>query len=261
MLKIQKLSKTFDDVQALNEISFTAEIGQIIGLVGQNGAGKSTLLRIIMRFISATTGKVYYRDEIVNHTLYEQIGFLPEERSLLVEYSIERQLLYFAKLHGIGKNQAMNQINKYLRLFDVKGNLQTRIKKLSKGNQQKVQIIAALIHNPELIILDEPFSGLDPVNAEVFLTNILRLKEAGKTIIFSSHNMANIKRLCDKVVMLKNGTQFLNANITTIKKQYGRLNLRLWSKREPSFFNQIQGVTIIDYNPITAIYQLKLANP
>ncbi|UQS81442.1 ATP-binding cassette domain-containing protein [Bombilactobacillus folatiphilus] len=260
MLEIKNVSKSFADNEALKKVSFCANDGEITGLVGQNGAGKSTILRIIMHFISASQGEICYQNQKVTQTLYNEIGFLPEERSLFINYTIQDQLVYFARLHGLKKRVALERMHTFLELFEVKGTPTTKIKMLSKGNQQKVQLIAALIHNPELIILDEPFSGLDPVNADIFMRNILALKAQGKMIIFSSHNMNNVEYLCDKVVMLKNGSVVLNNDIHTIKSMFGRTKLSLWSLRPPSFFAQIPGVAVKKHDPVTHMFDLQLSD-
>lgn len=261
MLEIDNVSKNFSGLSALHKVSFNVKKGEILGIVGQNGAGKSTLLRIIMHFLNSTSGEIKYDKRKITHTLYDEIGFLPEERSLFVNYSIKEQLVYFSRLHGIRKNDAITRIKYFLNLFEVKGDLNTKINALSKGNQQKIQLISTLIHDPKIIILDEPFSGLDPVNADIFMKNIKSLRDnRNKTIIFSSHNMNNVEKICDKVVMLKNGKVVLNGTINQIKESFGRVNLSVYSKRSMSFFESINGVSVVSHDVKENVYNLKLAN-
>ncbi len=227
MLEIKNLKKTFGSLTAVDDISFIIPDGQILGMIGQNGAGKTTTFRLILNFLTADSGEVLWNGRPLQKTDYNVIGYLPEERGLYPKVSIEDQIIYFAQLRGKSKKEIKPQIDKWMEKFQVKGKKTDKIKSLSKGNQQKVQLIATLIHQPKLVILDEPFSGLDPVNAELLEAGIKELKEQGACVIFSSHNMNNVEEICDNLIMLKNGKMVLDGTVREIREQYGRKKLFL----------------------------------
>lgn len=227
MLEIKNLKKTFGELTAVDDVSFTIPDGQILGMIGQNGAGKTTTFRLILNFLTADSGEVLWNGRPLQKTDYDVIGYLPEERGLYPKVSIEDQIIYFAQLRGKSKKEIKPQIDKWMEKFQVKGKKTDKIKSLSKGNQQKVQLIATLIHQPKLVILDEPFSGLDPVNAELLEAGIKELKEQGACVIFSSHNMNNVEEICDNLIMLKNGKMVLDGTAREIREQYGRKKLFL----------------------------------
>ncbi len=227
MLEIKNLKKTFGSLTAVDDISFIIPDGQILGMIGQNGAGKTTTFRLILNFLTADSGEVLWNGRPLQKTDYDVIGYLPEERGLYPKVSIEDQIIYFAQLRGKSKKEIKPQIDKWMEKFQVKGKKTDKIKSLSKGNQQKVQLIATLIHQPKLVILDEPFSGLDPVNAELLEAGIKELKKQGACVIFSSHNMNNVEEICDNLIMLKNGKMVLDGTVREIREQYGRKKLFL----------------------------------
>lgn len=227
MLEVRGLSKQFGELKALDDLHFTIPKGTILGLIGQNGAGKTTTFRLILDFLRADTGKVFWNGRELTEKDYNIIGYLPEERGLYPKISIEEQLIYFAKLRGKSKKEIALKIDEWLEKFEVKGKKTDKVKSLSKGNQQKVQVIATLIHEPELIILDEPFSGLDPVNAELLKDAIIELKDKGSCVIFSSHNMDNVEKICDHLIMLRNGRTVLDGKVHEIREQFGRTKLTM----------------------------------
>lgn len=227
MLEVRGLSKQFGELKALDDLHFTIPKGTILGLIGQNGAGKTTTFRLILDFLRADTGEVFWNDRELTEKDYNIIGYLPEERGLYPKISIEEQLIYFAKLRGKSKKEIAPKIDEWLEKFEVKGKKTDKVKSLSKGNQQKVQVIATLIHEPELIILDEPFSGLDPVNAELLKDAIIELKDKGSCVIFSSHNMDNVEKICDHLIMLRNGRTVLDGKVHEIREQFGRTKLTM----------------------------------
>lgn len=229
MLEVKDIRKTFGDLTAVEDVSFTINPGEIMGLIGQNGAGKTTTFRIILDLLTADTGDVLWNNQYINKKVLNKIGYLPEERGLYPKVSIENQLLYFAQLRGKKPKEIKPLIDEWLDKFEVKGKRTDKIKTLSKGNQQKVQLITTLIHEPELIILDEPFSGLDPVNADLLEDGIRDAQAKGACIIFSSHNMNNVEELCDSLIMLSNGQPVLNGTIKDIRQQFGRTKLFLES--------------------------------
>ncbi|WP_080147082.1 ABC transporter ATP-binding protein [Marinilactibacillus piezotolerans] len=242
MLEARNLRKTFGDMTAVDNISFKIEKGEIMGLIGQNGAGKTTTFRMILDLLTPDKGEVLWKGEAFTNRLFNQVGYLPEERGLYPKVSIEDQILYFAQLRGKSKKEIKPLIDNWLEKFDVKGKKGDKVKTLSKGNQQKVQLITTLIHQPELIILDEPFSGLDPVNADLLEEGIKEAQRNGASIIFSSHNMNNVEELCDSLIMLRNGQQILEGSIKEIREQFGRTKLFLESPLSTEALLQFPGV-------------------
>lgn len=242
MLEVKGLHKTFGTLVANNNVSFTVKEGEILGLIGQNGAGKSTIFRLILDFISKDKGEVLWQGKPLNKTMYDTIGYLPEERGLNIKMTIEDQLLYFAQLKGKSKEEINPKIDEWLDLFQVKGQRKDKIKTLSKGNQQKVQVIATLIHEPKLVILDEPFSGLDPVNAELLKQGILNLKAKGSAVIFSSHNMENVSELCDTLLMMHHGNPVLYGTIQQVRESFGRTRVFIESDTPLEIIAQLEGV-------------------
>lgn len=227
MLEVRGISKAFGSMKAVDQVSFTVEDGKILGLIGQNGAGKTTTFRLILDFLQADSGEVLWNGQKLTAKDYNLIGYLPEERGLYPKISIEEQLIYFAKLRGKTKKDILPKIDYWMEKFDVKGKKSDKVKSLSKGNQQKVQLIATLIHEPKLIILDEPFSGLDPVNAELLKEGIIELKQKGACVIFSSHNMENVEKICDHLIMMRQGQVVLDGAVADIRQSFGRTKLYL----------------------------------
>lgn len=247
MLEIQHLTKTFDKNVAVKDISFTVDDGAILGIIGQNGSGKTTLFRLILDFLTPEGhGRVLWNNKEIGRSMENYIGYLPEERGLYEDMTIENQILLFSELRGQKQKDISLKIDHWMERFGVKGKRTDKINTLSKGNQQKVQVIATLIHEPRLIILDEPFSGLDPVNADLLKQGILDLKNNGSCIIFSSHNMANVEEICDTMLMIHNGEKVLYGPVNEVRNTFGRINLFIetdqWSTEE---LRQLEGVTSV----------------
>ena len=219
MIEIKNLSKNFGDLKALDDVSFEVKRGELFGVIGQNGAGKSTLFRSMMNFYDHFAGEILYEGEPMADVPLEKIGFLPEERSLSPKKTIREEVKFFARINQM-RNLDEKTLKSYFDRFEIKGSLDDKIKSLSKGNQQKVQLLASLIYKPEFLILDEPFSGLDPYNANLLMGIIKEINEEGTTIIFSSHNMENVEHLCDRLIMLKNGKIVLNGSPDEIRNSY-----------------------------------------
>lgn len=228
MLEVKNLIKTFGDLTAVDDVSFEIEKGTIMGIIGQNGSGKTTIFRMILDFLSPEKGgEVLWNNQEMGNNLYNIVGYLPEERGLYEKLTIEQQIVYFAQLRGMKKADIIDKIDDWMERFAVKGKRSDKVKTLSKGNQQKVQLIATLIHEPELVILDEPFSGLDPVNADLLKQGILDLKAKGSCIIFSSHNMSNVEDICDNLIMIHNGKTVLYGPVSEVRENFGRTKLYL----------------------------------
>ncbi|WP_454927438.1 ABC transporter ATP-binding protein [Abiotrophia defectiva] len=230
MLEVKHLVKHFGDLCAVNDVSFAVQPGSIMGIIGQNGSGKTTIFRMILNFLNLEPGaSIEWQGQPMSNQVYDTVGYLPEERGLYDKMTIEDQIVFFAELRGMKKAQVLEKIDYWMEKFDVRGKRSDKIKSLSKGNQQKVQLIATLIHEPKLMILDEPFSGLDPVNADLLKQGILELKAKGSSIIFSSHNMNNVEEICDHLVMIHYGKQVLSGTVDEVKESFGRTRIFLES--------------------------------
>ena len=218
-IEIKCISKVFGDNKALDNISLNIEGGKAFGILGRNGAGKTTFIRILLGIMHQDSGEIVIDGKNIRNTKVK-FGYLPEERGLYLKYRVCDQLLYFAELNGLKKKEAIKIIKDQLKIFKIEEYYNKKIEELSKGNKQKIQLIAAIIHNPDIIVLDEPFSGLDPVNVELFKEVMLNLLKEKKTIIFSSHQMNNVEEFCNYVVLLKKGNIKLQGRIEDIKDYY-----------------------------------------
>ncbi|MFW3539071.1 ABC transporter ATP-binding protein [Vagococcus fluvialis] len=260
MLEVEGLTKTFGEMKAVDNVSFRIPDGKILGLIGQNGAGKSTTFRLILNFLDQDKGMISWNGQLINEEDYNIIGYLPEERGLYPKVTIEDQLIYFGRLRGKSKKEIVPLIDKWMEKFQVKGKKTDKVKSLSKGNQQKVQLISTLIHEPKLVILDEPFSGLDPVNAELLKQGIIELKDQGSCVIFSSHNMENVEQICDHLVMLKNGKMVLNGRVDEIREQFGRTQLQIETTISKEELESISGVLEV-IEKRTNVFNIRLEDP
>lgn len=220
MLKVDSVTKYYDDFKAVDNLSFDVDKGEIFGLLGVNGAGKTTTFRMIMNLTAPTKGSITFNGRKINYDVTDKIGFLTEERSLLTKLTVKEQLLFYGALKSLDKEDILKRMDKLLKRFDILDYKERKINTLSKGNQQKVQFISAIINEPKLLILDEPFSGLDPINIELFKSVILELKEKGTSIIFSSHRMDHVELFCEKLVILVKGKTVLKGYLKDIKKDY-----------------------------------------
>lgn len=218
ILKIENVTKRFSEVVALDNVSLEVEQGSILGLLGPNGAGKTTLLRIINGLLTIDSGSVRILGKDVSLATSGHIGYMPEERGLYDNMSIENQIMFFGLLKGGNEARMKEVMAEYLELFNLSGNEKRKVKELSKGNQQKVQIISTLVHEPELVILDEPFSGFDPINGMLLQELIDRLHERGTTIILSSHNMHAVERMCSHIALVNHGHILIDGRLEDIKE-------------------------------------------
>lgn len=257
MLEIKNVSKSFGRLKALDHVSFNVNKGDLFGIIGQNGAGKSTLFRCIMDFFDSYEGEILYDNKQVSKVPLEKIGFLPEERSLSPKKTVAEEIRYFASLN-LMKNLDTKTLESYFNKFEIKGSLKDKIKDLSKGNQQKVQLLASLIYKPEFVILDEPFSGLDPYNIRLLQDIIKEINESGTTIIFSSHNMENIEDMCKELVMLKNGQVVLEGSPKEIRNSYPKDKLLIECEGDIS---DILNDFVITYTKDSNTYRIKLNDP
>lgn len=227
ILEISNLNKNFGSLLALDNVNMTVEQGAICGLLGPNGAGKTTLLRIINGILTKDSGSVLVFGEEASLNSARKLGYMPEERGLYDNMTIENQILYLGQLKGGSAARIREVMNDYLELFNLKGNEKRKLKELSKGNQQKVQIISTLVHEPKLVILDEPFSGFDPINGQLLQELISRLHDNGTTIILSSHNMPAVEEMCDSIALINHGKVLLQGNINDIKEENKKNEIRI----------------------------------
>lgn len=220
MLQVNEVTKTFGQKHALDGVSLTVADGSIYGLLGPNGAGKTTLIRIITGITMPDTGEATLDGKRITLNDAPRIGYLPEERGLYKKMKVGEQIMYFARLRGMTYSDAVQETTKWLQRFEILSWKDKKIEELSKGMAQKVQFIATVIHRPRLLILDEPFSGFDPVNAESIRREILRLNEEGTTVILSTHNMESVETLCREISLINNGKIVLQGGVNDIKQQY-----------------------------------------
>lgn len=220
VLELKDVRKTYQEHVACNNISFDIPEGKIFGLLGPNGAGKTSLIRIITTITRADSGTILFRGEPLNSTHPSQIGYMAEERGLYKKMKVEEQITYLARLKGFTKKEAKNELNYWLEKFDIQDWRNKKVEELSKGMQQKIQFITTVIHKPKLLILDEPFSGLDPVNANLIRDEIDDLHKQGTTILFSTHRMEQVEQICEHIVLINKGTNVLNGSVTEIKDQF-----------------------------------------
>lgn len=242
-LTVNEIYKSFGEKNVLKGISFSAESGKALGILGRNGAGKTTLIRIIMQVFGADAGTVLLDGEPIN-TEKVHIGYLPEERGLYPKQKIMTQLLYFAELKGVDKKQARITADKYFKELGIEQYKNVRLDTLSKGNQQKIQLIAALIASPDIIILDEPFSGLDPVNAGMLKNIVKELIKDGKMVLFSSHQMNYIEEFCDDIIILNGGKSVLDGSIKKIKRSYARNVLEIATQESEKSLNVLKNAAL-----------------
>ncbi|ARE29075.1 ABC transporter ATP-binding protein [Lactococcus cremoris] len=245
-LKIDKVRKSFGDKIAVDNLNMVVKPGEVMGLIGQNGAGKTTTFRMILNFISADQGRITWKDGPINQEIKQKIGFLPEERGLYQKMTVEDQILYFAELHGMKRADARLKLQDWMKRLEVVGKPKDKVQTLSKGNAQKIQFIATLIHEPEFLILDEPFTGLDPVNTELLRNEIKRSRDKGAAVIFSNHNMSDVELLSDHLLMLKGGQTILNGTVEDIRASYGRTRVYLESDLSNDELSLISGVESIE---------------
>lgn len=239
ILSIQNVVKTYGNYTAVDHVSFDVPKGSVFGLLGPNGAGKTSLIRMITTITGPDSGSILLDGEKLNERTPERIGYMPEERGLYKKMKVGDHLLYLAQLKGLSRAAAQKQIDHWLVKFDIQDWWTKKIEDLSKGMQQKIQFIATIVHQPPLLILDEPFTGLDPINTNLIKDEIRQLNEAGTSIIFSTHRMEQVEEMCDYIVLINQGKNVLYGEVQTIKNQYKQNLFRLeWQGELPTGFGQ-----------------------
>lgn len=246
MLTVENLKKTFSNVTAVDGVSFEVKRGEIFGLLGPNGAGKTTTIRMILDIIKPDSGVIKFDGREIDDEIKSKIGYLPEERGLYRKTRVLETILYFAELKGIDRKVALERAKRWLEKFKLIDRAKSKIEELSKGNQQKVQIIISILHDPELVILDEPFAGLDPVNQELLKDILLDLKREGKAIIFSTHQMDQVEKLCDSICLINKGKPVLSGSLTDVKKMFGKNTIHIEFDGDGESFKNLKYVKSVD---------------
>ncbi|MDQ8734794.1 ATP-binding cassette domain-containing protein [Paenibacillus sp. LHD-38] len=257
-LKVEKVFKQYGDKTAVNGISFEVSEGEIYGLLGANGAGKTTTMRMVLGLIYPDEGNILYHGKAYSHNQLSNLGYLPEERGLYPKVRVCDQLIYLAQLRGMSKKDAEQSLKKWLDRFEVPEYYSKKVEELSKGNQQKIQFIASVIHSPKIVILDEAFSGLDPVNVELLKSTVKELRDSGTSILFSTHRMEHVEELCRNITILHRSNVVLKGNLKEIKKQFPKERVILNTEKEVTGLERIAGVTSVNRHEYG--YEVGIAN-
>lgn len=242
MLKLENVTKYYDDFKAVDNLSFEVNEGEIFGLLGANGAGKTTTFRMIMNLLEPTSGKITLNGKNIDYNMTDEIGYLTEERSLLLKLTVKELMIYYGSLKDMKKEEIETELKKWLKRFKIEEYENKKIKELSKGNKQKIQFISSIIHKPKLLILDEPFSGLDPINVDMFIDVINELKDKGTMIIFSSHQMNHVELFCEKLMILDHGKVIINGNLKDIKNSYDERKILIKADASKAELKKLKGV-------------------
>ncbi len=232
LLSLQHLVKQYDNYRASDDVSIEIPKGRIFGLLGPNGAGKTTLIRMITRILYPDSGQILFNGEVLSDKHTERIGYMPEERGLYKKMKVGEHLIYLARLKGLSLFSARKQVNFWLRKFEIESWYAKNIEELSKGMSQKIQFIATVLHDPDLLILDEPFSGLDPINSKLIEDEIHSMSAEGKTIIFSTHRMEQVEEICDEIVLVNKGKKILEGEVKELKQRFKENKFRVSFKDE-----------------------------
>ena len=251
-LDVSTVTKRYDQTVAVDNVSFAAEPGRILGLLGPNGAGKTTTIRMITYIAVPDTGSVHYDGREVGSWSQKRMGYLPEESGLYKRLRVKEQLVYLGTLKGLSRATAAERADYWLDRFDATGWADMKTEELSKGMQQKIQFIATLLHDPSLLIFDEPFSGLDPINADLLRDIILELRRDDRTILFASHRMEQVEQLCDDICLMANGEVVLQGNLRSIKEQFGKNTLVLEFDGPDAFIDELASAGLVRVNTRSA---------
>ena len=245
-LMVEHINKWFGSFQAIKDLSMDVREGVMFGFVGPNGAGKTTTMRMILDLLRPDAGAITWNGVPVSEVPRREFGYLPEERGLYPRMETQEQLLFLARLSGMSREDALKSLNDWLERFQITAYRHKKIEELSKGNQQKVQFLAAILHNPELLVMDEPFSGLDPVNAAALKEAFLDMRQRGKTIIFSTHQLEQVEEMCEDMLLINKGQAMVQGNVQEIKRQHGRNVARLTLVNDPEapWLNTLDGIEV-----------------
>jgi ABC-2 type transport system ATP-binding protein len=257
MLIVNNLVKKYGSTLAVDNLSFKVHPGKIFGLLGPNGAGKTTTIRAILNIIKPSSGEILFNEQSITYDYYNIIGYLPEERGLYKRSKVMDVLIYFAALKNMMKMDASRRADFWLKKFNISEYRNKKIEQLSKGNQQKVQLIAAIIHNPKMLILDEPFTGFDPINQQEVKDLIISFISEGKTIILSTHQMELAEKLCEDILLINKGRTVSSGNLADIKKNFGGNNVRIGINGDNNFLKEFSEIIKIDNYSSYSEIQLK----
>ena len=242
MLKVNHISKSYGSIKAINDLSFEVNEGEIFGLLGVNGAGKTTTFRMIVGLLEPDDGTITLNNKNIDYDITDDIGFLTEERSLFIKMSVLEQILFYGNLKGLDNKEIEKRLDYWLDKLKITEYKNEKIKNLSKGNQQKIQFIAAVINGPKLLILDEPFTGLDPFNVEILMQALREMAKKGTIVIFSSHRMEHVEMFCDRLLILVKGDKVLEGSLKEIKDNYLKKSIRIKGDVDVKEIKEIKGV-------------------
>lgn len=257
-LLLKDVTKRFGKHTAVDQLSLEIEKKQMYGFLGGNGAGKTTTFRMILGLLDKTAGEITWNGKSIGYDQSHLVGYLPEERGLYPKLKVKEQLIYLGRLRGMNKRDITEELDYWLDRFKVPEYKEKKVEELSKGNQQKIQFISAVIHKPELLILDEPFSGLDPVNVELLKEAVVDLKDRGTSIVFSSHQMAHVEELCENLCILHKGEDVVQGSLRDIKHSFGKKNLIIHGDMSLEFLRSHPGV--VRYKQVTEGCELQIEN-
>ncbi|WP_113928244.1 ABC transporter ATP-binding protein [Bacillus sp. P14.5] len=243
VLTLNNVTKRFGKFTAVDDLSISIPEKEMFGFLGGNGAGKTTTFRMILGLLDPSGGTITWNGKRIDYSTSPEIGYLPEERGLYPKMKVDDQIIYLARLRGMDKKEAEKELVYWLDRFNVPEYKNKKVEELSKGNQQKIQLIASIIHKPKLLILDEPFSGLDPVNVELLKDAVADIKESGTTIVFSSHRMEHVEELCENLCIMHKGTPVVHGGLKEIKRSFGKKNVTIHADYDLSFLETLPGVT------------------
>lgn len=244
LLEVKQVSKLYGSFKAVDKVTLVVEKGRIFGLLGPNGAGKTSMIRMINHITVPDEGSISFDGVRINESTQQRIGYLPEERGLYKKMKVGEQLMYLTRLRGLSKDDARTSIRYWLERFEADSWIGKEVGDLSKGMQQKIQFIAAIAHNPDLYIFDEPFSGLDPINSEILKRVIIELRDKGKTILFATHRMEQVEQMCDDICLFNNGKAILSGDLRSIKQKMGRNTINLEFHGDGAFLDELESVRI-----------------
>jgi ABC-2 type transport system ATP-binding protein len=256
-IELNNVRKSYDNFVAVDDLSFYIEPGAVYGLLGPNGAGKTSTIRMMIGITIPDSGRIQMFGRPFERKSLQRVGYLPEERGLYKKMKVLEQLIFLGQLHGLGAAAARQTAIAWSEKLEISGWLQKKVEELSKGMQQKIQFIATLLHDPDLIIMDEPFGGLDPVNASLLKNVILEMKQKGKTILFSTHRMDQVEKLCDSICLINRGKSVLQGDLKQIKARYGKNNVQIEYEGDGNFLQQTKLVG--SYNNYGNYVEVRLA--
>lgn len=261
-LQLENISKAYDDKVAVDNLSLSVPKGVIYGIIGPNGAGKTTTIRMIMNIIAPDSGRVIFDGKQADLSFLERVGYLPEERGLYKKMTLKEVIIYMGELKGRSGSWIKERIQNWLLRMDLSDYADQKVEELSKGMQQKLQFITTIIHEPDIIILDELFSGLDPINVELIKGVLLEQKRAGKTILFSTHVMEQAEKLCEHICMISRGKKVLDGRISEVKSQFGKNSMQVEIEGDGSFIREVPGVAgLTDFNNYLELRMSDQADP